>query len=429
MKANLPFKHITTVKNGKQYVVFDYRDGDGKRKRKWVTTGLQEKCSKKALNEKVEEIVTEFYESYLKGDVAKTAEPASDAPQIKGYANANAEELANMPFGDYVYYWYNTAKTTFSYNSVIEYERYARRIRAYFDEKFPNIKLREITGLHIQQYYNDLYNGGRKYSTVRGYHAFLHSAFKYAVKMDILLGNPTEKAQLPRKEKREPTFYTKDEFEKLFKAFKGDRLELVIHIAAYYGLRRGEILGLNWDSIDFEKKTITIRRKITCSHKNGMGELVHIDNELKTEASVRTLPLIPHIEKMLKERKELEEHYSKLLGEGFDRTYDGFVCRDNTGKLITPPYASMHFKLIIKREGLKDIRFHDLRHSCASLMVANGVPMKVVQEWLGHATYSTTANYYSHLDFNSKIESAETIARLLDDDSESEKEDKGTVKP
>ena len=388
MKANLPFKHIITVKNGKQYVVFDYRDGEGKRKRKWVTTGLPEKCAKKALNDKVEEIVAEFYENYLKGNVTKTDKPTSNIPQIK--VSANAGDLANMLFGDYVYYWYNTAKSTFSYNSVIEYEHYARRIREYFDEKYPGLKLNEVTGLHIQQYYNDLHESGRKYSTVRAYHAYLHSAFKYAVKMDILLGNPTEKAQLPRKEKREPTFYTKDELEKLLDVFKGDRLELVINIAAFYGLRRGEIIGLNWDSIDFENKTMTIRRKITGSYKNGMGEYLHIDNELKTESSVRTLPLIPRIEKMLRERKELEEYYSELLGDDFDRTYDGFVCRDNTGKLITPYYASSHFRIVIRNAGLKQIRFHDLRHSCASLMVANGVPMKVVQEWLGHATYSTT---------------------------------------
>lgn len=426
MKANLPFKYIITVKNGKQYVVFDYRDGDGKRKRKWITTGLPEKCAKKALNDKVEEIVAEFYENYLKGNVTKTNKPASNIPQVN--VSANAEDLSNMLFGDYIYYWYNTAKSTFSYNSVIEYARYARRIREYFDEKYPGLKLNEVTGLHIQQYYNDLYDGGRKYNTVRSYHAFLHSAFKYAVRMDILLGNPTEKAQLPRKEKREPTFYTKDELEKLLEVFKGDRLELVINIAAHYGLRRGEIIGLKWDSIDFENKTITIRRKITGSHKNGMGEYLHIDSELKTESSVRTLPLIPRIEKMLRERKELEEYYSELLGDDFDRTFDGFVCRDNTGKLITPYYASHHFKFVIKKAGMKQIRFHDLRHSCASLMVANGVPMKVVQEWLGHATYSTTANYYSHLEYDSKRESAETIARLLDGNNENEKEDKDTKK-
>lgn len=329
--------------------------------------------------------------------------------------------LADYTLVDYLVYWLDTIKSTLAHGSIVEYERLCRLITTYYNEHFPGIKLKEVTALHIQQYYNYLFNNGRKGRTVRCYHAFLHSAFKYAVKVDLIPGNPTEKTELPRKEKFEGTFYTKEELEDLFEVFKGDRIELVVHIAAYYGLRRGEIIGLNWDSIDFENKTITIRRKVSGSYLSGNGERIHIENELKTAASVRTFPLIPHIEKMLKDRKFLEEYYSKLLGDDFDRTYDGFVCRDNTGKLITPNYTSCHFKLILDKHKLKPLRFHDLRHSCASLLVANGVPMKVVQEWLGHATFSTTANYYSHLEFNSKIESAETIARLLDKaDDESE---------
>ena len=314
----------------------------------------------------------------------------------------------------YLSYWLDTVKSSLAPGSVTEYTRLLRLVTAYFNENFPNLKLKDVTALHIQQYYNHLHNKGLKGKTVRCYHSFLHSAFKYAVKVDLILFNPTERVELPRKEKFEGTFYTKEELEQLFEVFKGDRLELVIHIAAYYGLRRGEILGLNWDSIDFDKKTITIRRKVSGSYLNGSGEKLHIENQLKTAASIRTFPLIPHIEKMLKERKRLEEYYSKLLGDSFDRTFDGFVCRDNTGKLITPNYVSSHFKTVLSKNKLKPLRFHDLRHSCASLLVANGVPMKGVQEWLGHANYTTTANYYSHLDYSSKIESAEKIARLLD---------------
>ena len=188
----------------------------------------------------------------------------------------------------------------------------------------------------------------------------------------------------------------------------------MVHIAAYYGLRRSEVLGLNWDSIDFENKTLTIRRKVTSQNLKGTGETIRIDSELKTASSVRTFPLIPHIEKMLRDKKYQEEYYSNLIGDSFDKTYDGFVCRDNMGKLITPAYVTTHFKLMVDSNGLKHLRFHDLRHSCASLLVASGVPMKAVQEWLGHATYNITADYYSHLDFRSKMASADTISKLLD---------------
>ena len=98
--------------------------------------------------------------------------------------------------------------------------------------------------------------------------------------------------------------------------------------------------------------------------------------------------------------KTITTQYGEFLN------YDGFVCRDNMGKLITPAYVTTHFKLMVDSNGLKHLRFHDLRHSCASLLVASGVPMKAVQEWLGHATYNITADYYSHLDFRSKMASA-----------------------
>lgn len=277
----------------------------------------------------------------------------------------------------------------------------------------------------IQQFYNDMYNSGISGNTVKHYHANIHKALKYAVKMDLIPSNPSEKTELPKMNKYVASFYNEKELEMLFKAFKDDRMELVVYIAAYYGLRRSEVCGLKWDAIDFDKKTITIRRKIISDFSTGTGkETLICEDELKTEASKRTLPLIPKIEKMLKERKFLETHYSNLLKDGFDRTFDGFVCRDNFGKLITPNFISDHFNIVIKRNNLRYLRFHDLRHSCASLLVANGVPMKAIQEWLGHSTFNVTANYYSHLDYNSKISSAETIAKLLDGDDANNNTDK-----
>lgn len=105
---------------------------------------------------------------------------------------------------------------------------------------------------------------------------------------------------------------------------RADRLELVVHIAAYYGLRKSEIIGLKWDSVNFEEKKLTVRRKVSSTYGGGK-EMIFVENQLKTESSVRTFPLIPHIEQMLIERKNLEEYYSKLLGKDFDREY-GRLC-------------------------------------------------------------------------------------------------------
>lgn len=416
MKASLPFKYIIADKKGKNYVVFDFKDDNGKRKRKWVATELPVGCTNKALTAKVNEIVAKFYEEFLTGSVTKVKETAKDKIKLsEEVLSEKAGSKTDFEFTAFLDYWLETIRPTIARTSHQSYLRYIGRIKAYFDERYPHLLLGDLTALQLQKFYNDKFNSGLSGNSVKHYHANIHKALKYAVKMDMLDINVADKVELPKIQKFEATFYNRDELEQLFEVFKGDRLELVVHIAAYYGLRKSEIIGLKWDSINFEEKKLTVRRKVSSTYGGGK-ETVFVENQLKTESSVRTFPLIPHIEQMLRERKTLEEYYSKLLGKDFDREYDGFVCRDNYGKLITPNFVTSHFKYIIKKYKLKHIRFHDLRHSCASLLLANGVSMKAIQEWLGHSTFNVTANFYSHLDYHSKVESAETIAKVLGGD-------------
>ncbi len=180
----------------------------------------------------------------------------------------------------------------------------------------------------------------------------------------------------------------------------------------YYGLRRSEVLGLKWDAIDFENKTITIKHKVVNDYVDGTEKLICEDN-LKNSASHRTLPLIPHIEKLLLEEKQKQEYCSSILLSGYNTDYSDYICKDNFGSLITPNFVTDHFRYVIKKHGMKKLRFHDLRHSCASLLLANGISMKQIQEWLGHFTYNVTANFYSHLEYTSKIASADAITGAL----------------
>lgn len=414
MKASAPFTYSQQIKNGKYQVVFSFKNDNGKRKLKWVSTRLPENCSQKALKAKVSEIVKNFTVEFNTGEITKVKADKIDKASISEalLKNLSLGNTAEYEFTAFMNYWLLTVKPTLAYNTFISYNRVVGMITKYFDEKYPHVLLNEVTGLMIQQYYNDMFSSGLTANTIKHRHANLHKAFKYAMKMDLVNSNPTDKADLPKMNKFTATFYNKDELEGLFKVIKDDRMELVVYIAAYYGLRRSEICGLKWDCIDFDKKTITIRRKVVNDFGDGKEKII-CENTLKTKASQRTLPLIPEIEKRLKERYFLEQHYAHLLKGDFNREYEGFVCRDNLGKLITPDFISTHFRYIIKKYGLKKIRFHDLRHSCASLLLANGVPMKAIQEWLGHSTFHVTADFYSHLDYNSKISSAETIARVL----------------
>ena len=126
----------------------------------------------------------------------------------------------------------------------------------------------------------------------------------------------------------------------------------------------------------------------------------------KTKSSMRTLPLVASFREKLLELKEAQKENEKLCGECYDTRYKGYIFVDPMGKIYDPNLVSAGFKRIIRKNGLKEIRFHDLRHSCASLLLANGVQMKSIQEWLGHSDIGTTANTYSHLDFQNKIASA-----------------------
>ncbi|HOO07468.1 MAG TPA: site-specific integrase [Ruminococcus sp.] len=408
MKASLPYKYIISVKNGKHYVVFDFKDKAGKRKRKWASTGLPEKCTKKALNEAVEQIVAEFAESWNNNSVILNV-------SRKGGNTAEGDEkiVVNQELNTFFTDWLtaikaNSARTTFQC-----YKRNAERFMQYMGNHYPDVTLADLNYTHVQSYLNHKMDEGVKGSTVKQYYLALHSAFAYAVKMEMLTQHPMDKMIVPRADRHEAVFYNEDELNELFEVFKGHKLELIVHIAAYYGLRRCEILGLKWDSIDFKKKTLSIERKVVSDYdENGQPKLV-VETRLKTNSTRRTLPLIPHIEEMLLEKQEMDKRYKKLGGKNYDTEFEGFICCDPYGKLISPNTVTHDFHDVIKKKGLKMLRFHDLRHSCASLLLANDIPMKAIQEWLGHATFNITANLYSHLEYNAKVTSAETIARVL----------------
>ena len=129
----------------------------------------------------------------------------------------------------------------------------------------------------------------------------------------------------------------------------------------------------------------------------------------KTKSSMRTLPLVPVFKDKLIALKRKQEENRRLCGRSYCREYIGYICVDEMGTRMSPNYITTGFSKLLKKNGLRAIRFHDLRHSCASLLLANGVPLKHIQEWLGHSDFTTTANIYAHLDYKSKITSAQAM--------------------
>lgn len=310
--------------------------------------------------------------------------------------------------------WLRMMKTTVKLTTYSSYAKCInKRVVPYFDEHYPGLRLTEVTAQHIQDYYtHEMLDNGLTANTVKHRHANIRKALQYAYTIDLIPGNPAAKVELPKIEKYIGTYYNAVQLEQMFRIFKGDPAEFGVITAAFYGLRRSEIIGLKWDAIDFERKTITIRHTVTEATVDGKTKLVIADST-KTKSSFRTLPLVAPFEQILLRMKSEQEQNRKLCGSCYCREYLGYIYVNEIGELIKPSYLTDHVPAVLKKNGMPKLRFHDLRHSCASLLFAHGVPLKEIQAWLGHSTIGTTANIYTHLDENSKLESANAIISIL----------------
>ena len=377
------------IKNGHYYMVLNYVDANGKRKQPWIPTGLPAKGNKK----RAEQMLMEMRRNFKIPAAAKDGELSAD-----------------MLFSDYMKAWLEITRSSVATTTYTSYSNTVmKKIVPYFQEK--EITLGGLQARHIQSYYlHELKTISA--NTVIKAHAHIHKALKYAVKMDLIPNNPADKVERPKKNRYIADYYRQDELEQLLEATKDHYLSLLIQMTVFYGLRRSEVLGLKWDAIDFQRNTITIRHIVSNAVADGKRILIREDRA-KTKSSLRSLPLIADLREKLLERKAQQEENKKICGNCYNQEYDGYVFVDPMGKLYVPDEVTAHFRNLLKQKGLRRIRFHDLRHSCASLLLANGVPMKQIQEWLGHSDMGTTANIYSHLDFNSKISSANVMDGVL----------------
>ncbi len=375
-------------RKGIYYAIVSYYV-DGRRKQKSVSTGLPVKGNKRR--------ALEFLEN-----LKRTYETKESMENMDG---------SRLLMTDYMDEWLKIIKplveraTYKSYDNMV-----SARIRPHFEKL--NLLLTEVEPKHIKMLYDEILEQGYTTNTVIHYHAVLHQALAYAVKNDYILSNPADRVKRPKKNKHISSFYTKDEILTLLDIAKDDPIYIPIVLSTYYGFRRSETLGMRWSAIDFENKTITVNHKVTELTENGKT-IVYAEDKLKTKSSYRTLPLIPVVEEKLLEHKAKLERNQKLFGNSYCKEYMDYVCVDEMGKLFRPNFISDHFGWLLKKYGLKKITFKELRHSCASMLVAEGIPMKSIQEWLGHSNFSTTADIYSHIDYHAKQQSAAAIGNAL----------------
>lgn len=418
------------VQNGIYQMILSYKDCNGKRRSKSISTGLKEKGNAR----KAERMLQITRQEFLTPDMV---------PQEIREVNKNESTITHIPekcievipvidssilllpkekirFCDYMLYWLQSSKKNLGEDTYSCYQ-YAikNRIYPYFSDKGYSLAVIEEQPFLIQSYYDyETENYGISANTIIHRHANIRKALQDAFKIGLISSNPADRLTKPKVDTFQSSVYNKSELSSLFQVFKGDPLEVAVYFASFYGLRRSEIIGLKWDSIDFERKTITIRHVVTQATVDGKYKLVK-KNRTKTKASTRSLPLVPQFQLMLLCLWKKQEGNRIACKESYCNEFNDYIFVDSIGHLIKPGYVSQHFRYVCDKHGLKHIRFHDLRHSCATLLYENGVDMKAIQEWLGHSNISTTLNIYTHLDYKNKVHSANALIGILADISES----------
>ena len=381
------------TKSGRLYAVIQVKTGKTT-KPVWRALGLDEGTPKSTVNKRFREVVAKFEEEYEEL-LEKANRPNSEIP-IYEYMHEFLERIKpNIQYNTYV-----------SYNNMVE-----GKIKRYFEEN-PHLTIGNITAKEIEKFYTHLFSFEVKANTVIHYHAILHKAFKQAFKDDLIIANPFDKVTRPKKNEFQGSFYSKDEMQKLLELTKDDPIYPAILIAGTMGLRRSEALGTRWSRIDWDAHTILLDTKVIEKTVDGKKAPVPVEL-MKNKSSKRTMVIPDMAYEMLKEQKARQDIYRDMFGKSYNHEFDDYVCVNPMGILLKPDYVTDHFRLLLKENGMRHIRYHDLRHTVASLLINNGVPLMHVSDYLGHKDIQVTANIYGHLDKTSKEISANVINSVL----------------
>ena len=380
------------INKGYYFIVFNMYNEYGKRKPEWHSTGL-----KVDNNERKNNQIRKQAEKMLNEELVRVNAENSFSNKLNTIAKNS--KYSNILFSDYMLEWLENIKPKVVQSTYIGYEQVVKgRLCPYFKSK--KIKLIDLRPRDIQDFINYLYKQRLKGSTIAHYTSNINTALKEAVIAEIIPSNPMDRIESVKKEVYIPEFYTDDELIELIEVIKTQKLELPLTLGIIYGLRREEILGLTWNAIDFKNKSITIRKTVSRGKYDGVTQFL-IKDIPKNKSSYRTLPMFDFITDLLKKYKEKYKLNEKIFGNIYITDYKDFICLMDNGELVKPDYVDRTFSRILKENGFRHIRLHDLRHSCATLLLRNGVPLPEIQKWLGHSNIITTQRY-SHLDQNDK---------------------------
>ena len=372
------------------YVRLTYYDHKHARKEKWVSTGLSGRGAKQKAMAMIDTMIEKY--SYLE----KSEHPAKMADYLLMWKELQANEVAETTYD--------------GYHTYID-----RHLVPYFKDLDLNIQ--DITAGHIFDYVNYLSRdggrkdnkiGGQSNTSIRKIISILRKVFDYAVLYGDIKINPALQVPLPKKISKKDerqVFLTAEDAQKMLDAFQNEEVGPIVFVTLYYGLRKSEALGLRWQAVDFENDTISINHTVV-----GGSHIVEKDST-KTYCSERTYQLLPDIKALLLKLKDQQEDYKRRLGSGYHN--NDYIFKNPNGVPYRPDSLTRSFKRALARHGLPQMRYHDLRHSTASILVDKGWDINDIKEWLGHADISTTANIYAHMSHKKKVSLAKDLDKIL----------------
>jgi len=336
----------------------------------------------------------------------RTRKEVSDkvAQALRDVGNGIAVEPTRTSLGEWMDKWLVRYKKSQLKPST--YESYESIIRAYIKPSLGGIPLAKVQANMLQNFYNERLESGLSTRTVRYTHAVSRQALQQAVKEGLLSRNVADATTPPTVKSKQMQALSEDDLMALFEASKDDRFFPAYFLAATTGMRRAELLGLCWDSVDLEHGMVTVRRQLL-PLKGGAT----LEETTKTKQGRRSISLTDDAIKVLAAQRQKQAQEKLRLGPAYQDK--GLVfCRED-GAPVDPRTFTKHFQRILQKAGLPKIRFHDLRHTHASLLLSRGIHPKIVQERLGHSSITMTLDLYSHLTPGLQEAAASSLNGLL----------------
>lgn len=308
-------------------------------------------------------------------------------------------EPSNILYKDYLEEWFSTKKNSVGIQTVNVYKHY---LKSRIIPILGSTTLSRLTTIQIQSFINSLSEDGLSSSTVKKVLEIIRNSLEHAVDFELVSKNVAAKVKLPKTNKKEMTVWNEEEINQFLKIAKEDRYYIVFHLALTTGMRQGEILGLRWKDFDLEKGQINIKQTLSQDGKTIMSGA-------KTQSSIRTIHLSESTINTLNSRKIIVSKEKLSLGPIY-QDFDLVACTHH-GTPLNPSNVRRTFARLINLSNVPKIRFHDLRHTHATLLLSRGINVKIISERLGHSNIKVTLDTYSHV----LPSMQEEVARKLDE--------------